>query len=152
MGDLGPGNADGTPDTPRVCRGRLPRHGARQPGRTDGRSTTTSVTASCGWRRWAKRVRRPAGTSAWVMMNNHYHLLLETPEANPVAGMKWLQGTFLLSLNSPTRLALVVSATGPFRASLVPGCFCGACPALRPRQTFQSLTGYCSVRAGFRHS
>jgi putative transposase len=30
---------------------------------------------------------------AWVMMNNHYHLLLETPEANLVAGMKWLQGT-----------------------------------------------------------
>ena len=29
---------------------------------------------------------------AWVMMNNHYHLLLETPEANLVAGMKWLQG------------------------------------------------------------
>ena len=27
---------------------------------------------------------------AWVMMNNHYHLLLETPEANLVAGMKWL--------------------------------------------------------------
>jgi REP element-mobilizing transposase RayT len=27
------------------------------------------------------------------MRNNHYHLLLETPEANLVAGMKWLQGT-----------------------------------------------------------
>jgi hypothetical protein len=27
-------------------------------------------------------------------MNNHYHLLLETPEANLVAGMKWLQGTY----------------------------------------------------------
>ena len=34
---------------------------------------------------------------AWVMMNNHYHLLLETPEANLVAGMKWLQGTLLLN-------------------------------------------------------
>src|ERR1035437_6232490 len=30
---------------------------------------------------------------AWVMMNNHYHLLLETPGANLVARMKWLQGT-----------------------------------------------------------
>jgi len=27
-------------------------------------------------------------------MANHYHLLLETPEANLVAGMKWLQGTY----------------------------------------------------------
>ena len=31
---------------------------------------------------------------AWVMMNNHYHLLLETPEANLVAGMRWLQGNY----------------------------------------------------------
>ena len=61
-------------------------------------------------------------------------------------------GAFFLSLNSPTRLALVVSAAGPSRVSLVPGCFCGACHALRPRQTFQSLTGYSSVRVGFRHS
>ena len=31
---------------------------------------------------------------AWGMMNNQYHLLLETPEANLVAGMKWLQSTY----------------------------------------------------------
>ena len=31
---------------------------------------------------------------AWVLMGNHYHLLLETPEANLVAGMKWLMGVF----------------------------------------------------------
>ena len=30
---------------------------------------------------------------AYVMMGNHYHLLIETPEGNLVAGMKWLQGT-----------------------------------------------------------
>lgn len=27
---------------------------------------------------------------AFVLMTNHYHLLLETPEPNLVAGMKWL--------------------------------------------------------------
>ena len=27
---------------------------------------------------------------SYVLMSNHYHLLLETPEANLVAGMKWL--------------------------------------------------------------
>ena len=37
---------------------------------------------------------------ACVMMNNHYHLLLETPEANLVAGMKWLQGTYTQRYNS----------------------------------------------------
>jgi REP element-mobilizing transposase RayT len=29
---------------------------------------------------------------AYVLMSNHYHLLLETPEANLASGMKWLQG------------------------------------------------------------
>ncbi len=28
---------------------------------------------------------------AWVLMSNHYHLFIETPEANLVAGMQWLQ-------------------------------------------------------------
>lgn len=31
---------------------------------------------------------------AYVLLGNHYHLLVETPEANLVAGMKWLQGTY----------------------------------------------------------
>jgi REP element-mobilizing transposase RayT len=28
---------------------------------------------------------------AWVLMSNHYHLMVKTPEANLVAGMRWLQ-------------------------------------------------------------
>ena len=36
----------------------------------------------CGWR-----------VHAYVLMGNHYHMLLETPEPNLVAGMRWLQGT-----------------------------------------------------------
>lgn len=31
---------------------------------------------------------------AWVLMGNHFHLLLETPEPNLVAGMKWMLGVF----------------------------------------------------------
>lgn len=31
---------------------------------------------------------------AWVLMGNHFHLLLETPEPNLVAGMKWTLGVF----------------------------------------------------------
>jgi len=30
---------------------------------------------------------------AYMLMGNHYHLLVETPEPNLVAGMKWLQST-----------------------------------------------------------
>ena len=37
----------------------------------------------CGWR-----------LHAYVIMTNHYHLAMETPEANLVEGMRWLQGTF----------------------------------------------------------
>lgn len=36
---------------------------------------------------------------AYVLMANHYHLLVETPEANLVAGMKWLQGTYTQRYN-----------------------------------------------------
>lgn len=31
---------------------------------------------------------------AWVLMGNHFHLLVETPEANLVNGMKWMLGAF----------------------------------------------------------
>lgn len=41
------------------------------------------VCGSCGWR-----------VHAWVLMANHFHLLVETPQPNLVAGMKWLLGTF----------------------------------------------------------
>ena len=39
--------------------------------------------SSCRWR-----------VHAWVLMGNHFHLLLETPQPNLVAGMKWLLGVF----------------------------------------------------------
>ncbi len=39
--------------------------------------------SSCGWR-----------IHAWVLMGNHFHLLLKTPQPNLVAGMKWLLGVF----------------------------------------------------------
>ncbi len=42
----------------------------------------------CGWR-----------VHAFVLMGNHYHLLLETPHANLVDGMRWLQGTYTKRFN-----------------------------------------------------
>ncbi len=36
---------------------------------------------------------------AQVVMRNHYHLALETPQANLVAGMHWLQSTFSTRFN-----------------------------------------------------
>ena len=37
---------------------------------------------------------------AYVVMSNHYHLALETPGANLVDGMRWLQGTFGIRFNT----------------------------------------------------
>jgi putative transposase len=36
---------------------------------------------------------------AYVIMGNHYHLALETPSGNLVAGMQWLQATFANRFN-----------------------------------------------------
>jgi len=36
---------------------------------------------------------------AWVLMENHYHLFIETPEANLVEGMKWFQNTVTRRFN-----------------------------------------------------
>jgi putative transposase len=42
---------------------------------------------------------------SYVLMSNHYHLLLETPEANLVAGMKWFQGTYTQRFNRGHRVS-----------------------------------------------
>lgn len=36
---------------------------------------------------------------AWVLMKNHYHLLIETPQANLVDGMKWMQNAYTRRFN-----------------------------------------------------
>lgn len=40
---------------------------------------------------------------AWVLMGNHYHLLIETPAANLVEGMGWLQNTYTRRFNARHR-------------------------------------------------
>ena len=41
---------------------------------------------------------------AWVLMKNHYHLVLETPKANLVAGMSWLQNAYTRRFNTRHKL------------------------------------------------
>ena len=36
---------------------------------------------------------------AWVLMTNHYHLLVETPEANLSKGMGWMQNAYTRRIN-----------------------------------------------------
>src|SRR5256712_3204357 len=41
---------------------------------------------------------------AYCLMANHFHLVVETPQANLVAGMKWFLGTFTSRFNRRHRL------------------------------------------------
>jgi hypothetical protein len=38
-------------------------------------------------------------------MSNHYHLMIETPQANLVAGMRWFQTTYTMRFNRRHRLS-----------------------------------------------
>jgi putative transposase len=51
--------------------------------------TLFEACAKCGWL-----------LHAYVIMSNHYHIAVETPEANLVQGMRWLQGTFGIRFNA----------------------------------------------------
>jgi putative transposase len=57
---------------------------------------------------------------AYVLMGNHYHMVLETPEANLVAGMAWLQNTYTRRHNVRHRLWGHVFG-GRYKAVLVDG-------------------------------
>lgn len=57
---------------------------------------------------------------AFCLMSNHYHLVLETPSANLVSGMAWLQSTYTIRLNNRHRLAGHV-LSGRYKAQLVDG-------------------------------
>jgi putative transposase len=55
--------------------------------------TMSQLCARTGWR-----------MHAFVLMSNHYHWLVETPEANLVAGMRWFQTTWTARFNRRHRL------------------------------------------------
>jgi REP element-mobilizing transposase RayT len=57
----------------------------------DRRFFLKTLSEACGRTGW--RVH------AWVLMGNHYHLFIETPEGNLVEGMKWLQNTYTRRFN-----------------------------------------------------
>ena len=57
---------------------------------------------------------------AFCLMRNHYHVVLETPNGNLVAGMAWLQSTYTIRLNSRHHLVGHV-LSGRYKAQLVEG-------------------------------
>ena len=57
----------------------------------DRRFFLATLADACGMTGW--RVH------AWVLMSNHYHLFIETPEPNLVSGMQWLQNAYTRRFN-----------------------------------------------------
>ena len=57
---------------------------------------------------------------AFCLMKNHYHIVIETPNGNLVAGMQWLQSTYTIRLNNRHTLAGHV-LSGRYKAQLVEG-------------------------------
>ncbi len=57
---------------------------------------------------------------AYCLMRSHHHLVLETPNANLVAGMAWLQSTYTIRLNHRRKLVGHV-LSGRYKAQLVDG-------------------------------
>ena len=51
---------------------------------------------------------------SYVLMDNHYHLLLETPAGNLVAGMKWFQGTRAVAKNHFRKAHCEATFSGSF--------------------------------------
>src|SRR6476659_5540706 len=50
-----------------------------------------TLTEACGKTEWQ--------IHAYCLMSNHFHLVIETPQPNLVAGMKWLLGTYTVRFN-----------------------------------------------------
>ncbi len=57
---------------------------------------------------------------AYCLMSNHFHLVVETPEANLVEGMRWLLSAYTIRLNRRHRLFGHVFS-GRYKALLVEG-------------------------------
>ena len=72
-------------------------------------ATLGEVCGKTGWR-----------VHAYVLMPNHYHLVVETPEANLVAGMRWFQGTYTIRINRRHQLSGHLFQ-GRYRALVVDG-------------------------------
>ena len=57
---------------------------------------------------------------AYCLMRNHFHLVVETPNANLVAGMRWLLSSYTLRLNHRRKLCGHVFS-GRYKALIVDG-------------------------------
>jgi REP element-mobilizing transposase RayT len=81
---------------------------------------------------------------AYCLMRNHFHLVVETPDANLVAGMRWLLSAYTIGLNHRHRLSGHVFS-GRYKALLVEGSGSGylkaVCDHVHPNPVRARLLG-----------
>ena len=81
----------------RISRRDLSRHESRRPreliflDEADRQRFVETLGEACAKTGWQ--------VHAYVLMPNHFHLVVETPQPNLVAGMKWLVGTYTSRFN-----------------------------------------------------
>jgi hypothetical protein len=77
------------------------------------------------------------------VMSNHFHLVVETPRANLVEGMKWLLGTYTMRFNRRHKLSGHLFA-GRYKSLLIDGATSGYLRTVMRLRAFES----CACRAG----
>ncbi len=78
----------------------------------DRQQFLSTLEEACGKTEWQ--------VHAYCLMRNHFHLVIETPQGNLVAGMKWLLGVYTKRLNIRHKFCGHVFA-GRYKALLVEG-------------------------------
>ena len=78
----------------------------------DRRRFLSTLGEACAKTRWQ--------VHALCLMTNHFHMVLETPEANLVSGMKWFLGTYTIRFNRRHKLFGHLFA-GRYKAQIVDG-------------------------------
>src|SRR5271163_3579613 len=81
-------------------------------GDADRRRFLETLGAACAKTGWE--------VHAYCLMRNHFHLVVETPAANLVAGMKWLLGVYTKRFNIRHKLSGHLFA-GRYKALIVDG-------------------------------
>src|ERR1043165_2976539 len=79
---------------------------------TDRECFLTTLTEACRKTDWQ--------IHAYCLMRNHFHIVIETPQPNLVAGMKWLLGVYTKRFNIRHRLCGHLFA-GRYKALVVEG-------------------------------
>ncbi len=86
--------ADSSNEIERGSRGQLQNFALAEAGPERVKGSLGAACARTGWR-----------VHAFVLMSNHYHLLIETPKPNLVAGMRWFQTTYTVRFNRRHRVS-----------------------------------------------